>query len=216
MRRLLLLAVSGVLLAILAGSAPAGAIETSSFGIDVAKPTKDGRLHVEVRAGHTSTTAVRVWNKSATAAITLRLSTVPAHVQANGAASLGGDATAVAWTHVPKATVTLAPGESRQVDVEITPPRKISGDQRTVAVLAEQVTPGAAPAVMQQVAVTMFLSPDSGSLVASLGWLPWVALAALLIVAAAMGRSAWRSRTGHDHVGGSSTARQQYQATTLR
>ncbi|HEX2849132.1 MAG TPA: hypothetical protein VHN98_01205 [Acidimicrobiales bacterium] len=189
MRRLLLLVASGVLLAILAGSAPAGAIETSSFGIDVASPTKDGRLHVEVRAGHTSTTTIRVWNKDTAAPLTLRLSAVPARVDATGAASLGGDATAVKWVSFAVKEITLKPGERRDVEVRVTAPRKIAADQRTLAVMAEPVIAGAAPAVMQRLAVTTYVVPAHGSLVAGLGWLPWIALIVLLAVAVALGRS---------------------------
>lgn len=194
MRRLVLTILAGVTLALVAGVAPAPAIETSTYGLNVVTPSKDGRLHIDVRAGRTSTDAVRVWNKSA-APLVIRLSAVPATVAANGTASLGGQDAAAGWVHFDEEVVRLAPGERRDVRVEVKAPRRITAATRTVAVVAEPMTSGDAPAVMQRLAVTTYLKPVNGSLVAGLGLLPWLAFGVLLAVAAALVASWLRRRS---------------------
>lgn len=164
---------------------PAAAIETAGFGLDVAQPTEDGRLHVPAAAGATSTGAIRVWNKTA-APLTLELRIASARVEADGRASPGGDDPAVGWVSVDPATVELGPSAEATVAVEVRPPRRLGGEAHTVAVVAHPVpaSGGDQPAVIQRLALTVFLEPDGPSFVESLGPWPWVALVLLLAVAA--------------------------------
>jgi hypothetical protein len=172
---------AGAALALAGEAAPAAAIETETFGIDVVESDPEGRLHIAVRAGETSSGQLRVWNNHDTPLV-LRLSVVPAEVAPDGTASFGGDAEPVAWVEVPT-LVELAPGEERKVTVSVSPPRRLDAETKTVAVLAEPEITGDAPAVLQRLAVTTYLVPEKGSLIAGLGWLPWVASAALVVVA---------------------------------
>jgi hypothetical protein len=192
----LLLVLTGALLAFAGGGAPAGAIETTSFGLDVAEPTDDGRLHLELRAGETTTGAVKVWNKT-DAPIALQLTVVAAQIAEDGTVSLGGDDAAVGWVDLEPARVELPAGGERLVAVEVKAPRKLSGEVRAVAIQAEPAAdPGAGeqPAVIQRLALTTYLEPDEDSLIASLGPYPWIALAILVAVVAATVRSR-RKRT---------------------
>lgn len=169
--------------------APTGAIETATFGLDVAEASEDARLHIPIAAGETSRRDILVWNKQPTP-LRLRLSIAPAVVDKAGKATLGGDDSApVDWVDVPQ-TVGLAPQERRRVTVEVRAPRKIEPRTRSVAVIAEPAAAeGAdAPAVLQRLALTTFLEPQEGSFVASLGPFPWIALGILLLVGAAVAR----------------------------
>lgn len=180
--RLVLAAVLG--LAILTAAAPgAAAIETTTFGLDVVDPTADGRLHIPIKAGETSSGQLRLFNKT-DGPLTIALSVSPAQVDGEGSASLGGDATAVAWVELSEVQVALAPREERTIDVRVQAPRQLPAERAVVAIVAEPQAAGDAPAVVQRVAVTTLLEPDKGSLVASLGWYPWLAALLLAIVVA--------------------------------
>lgn len=191
----LVFVLTGALLAFTGGGAPAGAIETASFGLDVVSPNADGRLHIEVRAGETTTGRLRVWNKGPTP-LTLRLAVAPAQVDEDGSVSLGGAGEGVSWVSVHPGSVPLDPGEERRVEVRVRAPRKLDGGDRVVAVQAEPApdSGGGQPAVVQRLALTTYLEPDEDSLVAGLGALPWIAVAVLLVVAAAAARSMARRR----------------------
>lgn len=185
MRFPLSLAAAGVLTLLAAALAPwASAIETAAFGLDVVKPSPDGRLHITTRAGATSTGQLRLFNKT-DAPLTIALTVSPATVDAGGQASLGGDATPVKWIELPS-KVALEPRQSQLIEVKVRAPRKLPAKDAAVAVVAEPelAAAGDAPAVLERVAVTTLLEPDEGSLIASLGWYPWLALALLLAVAA--------------------------------
>jgi hypothetical protein len=191
-----LFVLTGALLTFAGRGAPAGAIETSSYGLDVVQRTDDGRLHVAVKAGETTTGQVRVWNKEQQP-ITLQLSVAPAQVDKGGTVSLGGDGEGVDWVTLSPARVELAAGADQVVAVRVRPPRKIEGGQDRV--VAVQVEPAASatgdqPAVVQRLALTTYLEPDSGSLIASLGPFPWIALAVLVLVAVLVGRNAVKRR----------------------
>ena len=173
--------------AVLLGAAPAVAIETTSFGIDVAEQSEDSRLHIPVRAGESTSGRLRVWNKQTTP-LTLVLSVFPARVDGTGQATLGGEEEATDWVTVEPSRVELQPGASRTIEVRVDAPRKLDGEVRTVAVLAQPDTDGEAPAVLQRLAVTTFLEPDEDSLIASLGPFPWIAAGVLLIVLALLAR----------------------------
>lgn len=179
------------------GVAPAAAIETTSFGIDVATPSEDQRLHIPVQAGETSTGELRVWNKQDTP-LRLALSVAPARVDDEGRASLGGDEPAVEWVSIEPATVELDPGGERTVEVRVDAPRKLDGDTRTVAVVAQPSVDGDAPAVLQRLAITTFLEPDEDSLIASLGVFPWIAAAVLLLAVALLARRVRSKRPDGD------------------
>lgn len=186
----------GAVLALVVGTAPAvSALETTTFGIDVAVEDPEGRLHVPIAAGDTSSGELRVWNKTAEPLV-LRLSVVPAQVDEHGNASFGGDAAAVGWVSVDPMRVTLGPQEQRRVAVVVDAPRKLDGERKTVAVLAEPESSEDAPAVLQRLAVTTYLDPDDGSLVASLGLLPWIAAVALVVAALAAHRVLGAGRGG--------------------
>lgn len=185
MIRYLAALVMGAAVVLSATVAPAGAIETNTFGIDVVQRDPEGRLRIAIKAGEDSTGRLRVWNKH-DAPLVLRLSIVPAQVASDGTASFGGDTSPVEWVDVPN-RVELGPGATREVTVEVAAPRELDGDTKTVAVLAEPEVIGDAPAVLQRLAVTTYLVPDRGSLIASLGWLPWLALALMLAVGGGAG-----------------------------
>lgn len=182
--------------AVLSGAAPAFAIETTSFGIDVAEESEDGRLHIQIKAGESTTGRLRVWNKQTTP-LTLVLSVFPARVDDNGQATLGGEEEeATEWVVVEPSRVELDPGASQTIEVRVDAPRKLDGDVRTVAVLAQpDADTGQAPAVLQRLAVTTFLEPDQDSLIASLGPFPWIAAAVLLVVAVLLARRMASRRT---------------------
>ena len=193
----LLYVLTGALLAFIGGGAPAGAIETTSFGLDVAKPTPDGRLHLELRAGTSTSGQVKVWNKT-DAPLTLQLSVAPAQVADDGTVSLGGDDDVVDWVDLETDRVELAAGQERLVEVEVDAPRKLDDEIRAVAIQVEPAASpgGEQPAVIQRLALTTYLEPDEDSLIASLGPYPWIALAVLLLVVAAVVRS--RRKPGSD------------------
>ena len=185
--RLLVVVLAG---AILSGIAPVRAIETTSFGIDVVEVNEDRRLHIPIAAGETSRGELRVFNKQQEP-ITLSLSVVAARVNDSGGASLGGDAEPVGWVTVEPARVELAVGEERTIEVRVDAPRKLDGEVKTVAVLAQPAPDGgseSAPAVLQRLAITTYLEPDEDSLIASLGPFPWIAGAVLLVAAALLVR----------------------------
>lgn len=187
MNRALLAVVTVAAGAILSGVAPAVAIETTSFGIDVATRSDDQRLHIPVRAGETSTGELRVWNKQDTP-LRLAFSVAPARVDDEGRASLGGDEPAVEWLSIEPASLELDAGAERIVEVRVHGPRKLEVGKRTVAVLAQPAVDGDAPAVLQRLAITTFLEPDEDSLIASLGVFPWIAAAILLLSIALLAR----------------------------
>jgi len=174
--------------------APSSAIETETFGLDVAARTEDARLHIPLAAGKTTSGEILVWNKQDTP-LRLLLSVSPAAVNSAGTVSLGGnDLTSVEWVEVPE-SVDLGPKERRTVEVEVRAPRKLDARVRTVAIVAEPDAGGAQPAVVQRLALTTYLEPDEGSLIASLGPFPWIALAVLLVVVALAVRAAVRKRS---------------------
>jgi len=174
---------------------PTGAIETATFGLDVAEESEDGRLHISVAAGTTARRDVLLWNKRPEP-LRLRLSVAPAVVDGTGRAALGGtDIEPVEWVEVPE-TVDLRPEERRRVTIEVRAPRKIDAATRSVAIVAEPVAAEGSqpPAVVERLALTTYLEPDEGSLIASLGPFPWIALAVLVVVGALALRAAARRR----------------------
>jgi hypothetical protein len=190
-----LLVFTVVVVGALLGSAPTRAIETATFGLDVAERSADARLHIDVAAGKETAGRILLWNKQATP-MRLRLSVSPATVDAAGKAALGGDdSAAVGWIHFADEEVELRAEERREVEVTVRAPRKLEGRTRTVAIIAEPVSAaGDEPAVLERLALTTYLEPDEDSLIASLGAFPWIALGVLLVVATAAVRIAARRR----------------------
>ena len=191
----LLFVLVGVVLCLSTGTTPTGAIETESFGLDVAERSEDGRLHLALRAGDTTTGKVKVWNKRSEPTV-LQLSVVPAQIDGSGTVSLGGDGAGVDWVTLERTEVELAGNAERVIEVRAKAPRKL--DDRVLAV-AIQVEPGRAvdaaqPAVVQRLALTTYLEPDEDSLIASLGPFPWIALGGLAVVVTALVRNALRRR----------------------
>lgn len=188
MRHLAGLLLAGTLAVGLAS--PAGAIETSEFGIEAQSPVTDSggrpRFVAEVAAGRATSVAVRVWNKS-DGAVTVALTVVPATVSPDGPASLEGDTEPVRWVSLAEEEIHLAPGEDRTLDVLVEGPRHLEDRPRTVAVVAQAADAGSSagadsPAVLQRLALIAYLEPVAGG-VPGLGLLPWVAGALALAVA---------------------------------
>lgn len=192
-----LLALAGAAFVLVTAAAPAASIETATFGIDIVERDAEGegRLRVPIEAGKTTNGELRVWSKH-DEPLTLRLSVMPARVAEDGTASLGGDPEPAGWVDVPS-RVELGAGEEQRVTVAVSAPRQLTAATKTVAVVAEAEAKGDAPAVLQRLAVTTYLVPDRESLIASLGWLPWIAVGLLLAVGvAAVGRA--RARPARD------------------
>ncbi|HZQ29126.1 MAG TPA: hypothetical protein VFA94_15620 [Acidimicrobiales bacterium] len=165
-------------------AAPAHAIETAEFGV---APT-DGRQHLkeEVRPGRTTTDSVRVWNKT-DHPVSVRLSVVGASLDGTGAGSvrLGGTGGAMSWVRISQPAIDLAPHAGQIVSFSVHAPRELPPGTSTAALVAEPILPiGQQPAaVVQRVAVmAYFAAPAGSSLTAALGWLAWVAAAALALV----------------------------------
>ena len=184
--RIIRLAVIGIVGVIL-WVTPTFAIETEAFGLDVTEQSDDGRLHIPIRAGESSTGELRMWNKQSSE-IRLEVTVTAARIDDAGNAALGGDDEPVEWVSVEPASVELAPGEEQRLVVRVEAPRKLDGEVKTVAILATPAVDGEAPAVLQRLAVTTFLEPDEDSLIASLGPFPWIAAGVLLIVLALLAR----------------------------
>ncbi len=182
---------AAVLVLVGRGGAPAVAIETTSFGLDITEPASDGRLHIPTKAGETTSGKLRLFNKT-DASLTIKLTVSPATVAADGTSSLGGDDTPVGWIDVER-RVSLAPRQEKVIEVRVHAPRRLPKVGASVAIVAEpELSPtGTAPAVLQRVAMTTLLEPDKASLIASLGWYPWLAVVLLAGVAAA---TLWRAR----------------------
>lgn len=183
-------ALAGAAILTLSIGAPAGAIETQTFGMDPGEPSADGRLHIPVGAGRSTSGELRLWNKGSEPLV-LRLSAAAATVDGDGNAVLGGDEAPVRWTRVEPAEVALGPEEDRTVTVRVRAPRRMGAAATTLAVIAEPAQDSAgAPTVVQRVAVTTFLEPHQGSLVAGLGWSVWIALVLVVLLVLLVVRSA--------------------------
>jgi hypothetical protein len=187
-----LLALAAAVAFVLAGIGPAGAIETTRFGIG---PAEGKRLEVELRPGRTTSSGFEVWNKQESPLV-LELRVAPATIGADGDVALRGPDAPLEWAEVPE-RVELAAGERRIVDLEVRTPRRIPDGARTIAVLAVPAIPSgeAAPAVLQRLALVAHLE-RAGSDLPDL-W-PWagVAVAAIVAVIAQIVVSRRRPRSG--------------------
>lgn len=193
-------AVAGMLLTT---ATPAGAIETTTFGIEpLDRDVSQGAgVPVDLRAGETTEVALRVWNKT-DADLTLQLRAAAATLDPSGTPRLGGDAAPTGWIQLSEPLVTLGPGERRVVGVDVDAPDRLDPAEQTAAVVARpQVAGSEAPAVLQEVGLVFRMRPADGApLVAPEGgasapaWL--LGLAGIFVAAglAVLGREAWRRR----------------------
>ncbi|MDP9386605.1 MAG: hypothetical protein M3Q48_01415, partial [Actinomycetota bacterium] len=169
------------LLALTAG--PAAAIESPEFRLEpVDRDGPRANLREALRPGRTTTDAVVLTNKT-DRPLPLRLSVAPATVGPDGSVRLTGSEAVASWVKLEDGLVTLAPRSSRAVRFVVHAPRELPGTAMTMAIVAEPAAPSHAPvAVLQRLAVMAYLAPAGSSLVASLGWVLWVAAAALAVV----------------------------------
>jgi len=143
---------AALLLALVLGfAAPAGAIETTRFGIE---PARGDQLDVDLRPGHTTSSAIVVWNRR-DEPLTLELHLSPATVNADGTVDLAGPDAPVRWSSVRPRRVTLAAGQRREVSLTVRAPRHLPDVLGTVAVIAEPVPDEGdpTPAVLQRLAL---------------------------------------------------------------
>jgi hypothetical protein len=160
-----------------AGASPAGAIETGDFGLVPAHGARQS-LHETVRPGRTTEDDVRVFNKTAHG-LKLRVSVERTSVAGDGTVQLSGGGGEAGWASLSAHEVQLAPRASAVVHVAIRPPSKAAKEMVRLAVVAEPVLDHPAP-VVQRLAMVAYLEPARRSpLRASLGALPFVALAFL-------------------------------------
>lgn len=182
MRRGAAIAVATAALVVIAG--PALAIENAQFGI---APASTGAQSVSVEPGGRASTTLVVWSK-ADAPIDLLLGVEPVTVGDDGSATLAGDDEASSWVELSTARLRLDPAERRMVHVEIDAPRRLDGEPRTVAVVAEPVASGDA-AVVQRLALVVEIATSAGVAPRGSAGLPWVALALVVaVVAGHLGR----------------------------
>lgn len=151
------LAVPAIVTATVGGS-PAGAIETSSFGIAADERlggSEDGRVDVPVEPGKRSEVHLRVWNKT-DAPLALTLQPAAASLDDDGRPQLGGDAEPVSWVSLDTTEVTLGPRRQRIVTMTVSPSETFDGRQ-TVAVLAAPAAVAADAAVLERVGVVVHM-----------------------------------------------------------
>jgi hypothetical protein len=167
----------------LTASSPAGAIETSSFGLGPAGQQSRTSMREEARPGKQTADAVRVWNKT-DQPVTVLLDVQGASIDGGGQVQLGGNGGAAPWIKLGSKRVTLAPRQGVDVPVTIDAPRKMPKGTSTAALVAEAESPGSANvAVVQRVAMMVYVSVPSGSsLSAALGWVAWAAVVLLAAV----------------------------------
>lgn len=190
MRRRVIVALA-IAVGFFAGPVAVGAIETESYGVDVAEPSDDGRLHIPLRVDRTTSGKMRVWNKT-DQPLTLNLSVVGAVLADDGRVTLGGDGKAAEWASVEPSRVDLAPKATASVTVSVRASGELPEEDQVVAVLATPVV-SAETAVVQRLALTAFLEPAGPSFIESLGPWPWVAGVLIVVVG---GLAVWVRRRG--------------------
>jgi hypothetical protein len=164
--------------AIAAAAGPAGAIETGDFGLVPASGARQS-LHETVRPGRTTEDDVRVFNKTAQP-LKLRVSVERTSVAGDGTLQLSGGGGEADWVSMSAREVQLAPRGSAVVHVTIRPPSTAPKETVRLAVVAEPVLDHPT-SVVQRLAMVAYLEPARRSpLRASLGALPFVALALLV------------------------------------
>jgi hypothetical protein len=182
-------------LALLLLTAPAHALETRSFGLEPAREARvepgTERLVVEPDRGGEATTTIRLWNR-ADDPVTLQLSAEAAKVNDDGGAELGGDGRAAGWISFSDDRIELAAGGDETVEVRVRAPRRAGTIERTAAVVAQPVvSTGTTPAVVERLALVVYVRPGDDN-----GFGRWAALAgvAVILVALAAAVTATRGR----------------------
>lgn len=166
-------------------SAPAGAVQTTTWGI-VAAPTGSGGYRPSISHaadGSTVHDAVLVFNRTGQP-ITIRLSVLGASY-ANGAYQFGSAASGLAsHTSLAATTVKLGPHEQARVPVTIVMPR--GAKTTTLAAIAAEGAPVADGALsIQQRLVVFVKATPSTHVIPVVGHHPflWGTLGALLLIA---------------------------------
>lgn len=166
------------------GVAPAGAVQSDTFGISPApgSPQSGGdHLEASARPGRSVDDQLLVWNRTA-AALTLRLSVEPAHLGPRGVPSLGGPIAPTRWIHLGYTSVALPAHGTKLIPVTVAVPRVLPHLPAQAAVVATpvQTLTGRVSVVLQlAVLVSMNAAPGAASR-APLGTIGWVALALVL------------------------------------
>ena len=166
-----------------AAAIPASAIETGDFGLVPERGARQS-LHETVRAGHTTEDDVRVFNKTALP-LTVRVSVERTAVAADGTLQLVGGGGEAEWASLSAHVVQLPARGSAVVHLEIRAPSKLPREVVRLAVVAEPVLDHPASVVQRLAMVTYLAPPRRSPLRSSLGLLPFVAVA-LLVLAAGM------------------------------
>jgi hypothetical protein len=182
-------------LAVLLTTAPAHALETRTFGLEPAREARvepgTERLVVQPDRGGDARTTVRLHNRTDDP-VTLQLTAEAARVNDDGGAELGGDGRAAGWISFSDERVELAARADTTVEVRVRVPRRAGTTERTAAVVAQPVVAaGATPAVVERLALVVYVRPGDDN-----GFGRWALLAgaAVIVVALAVAFTATRGR----------------------
>jgi hypothetical protein len=186
-------------LVVLLTTTPALALETRTFGLEPARDARvepgTERLVVEPDRGGDATTAVRLHNRTDQPVI-LQLSAEAAKVNDDGGAELGGDGRAAGWISFSEDRVELAAGADAIVEVHVRAPRRAGTAERTAAVVAQPVVAsGATPAVVERLALVVYVRPGDDN-----GFGRWALLAAVAVILGALAVALSLTR-GRERVG---------------
>lgn len=164
-RRRRVAAVAGLAAASLSvlSAGPAHAIETRQFGIEpsprVAGGANRSSITAKAAAGSTHRDAIRVWNKGSRP-VTLLISTAPATKEPDGSVRLGGPSAPLGWVGLESTKVTLAGKAAAVVPVSIRIPRSAREDTALALVVQPIAAAGAEPAVLERLAMMVYIQPD--------------------------------------------------------
>lgn len=163
-RRHLAAALAGVaatLIVVVTGG-PAHAIETRQFGLEPSPRVADGAnrssITVKSAAGATHRDAIRIWNKGSRP-VTLVISTTPATKERDGSVRLGGPSEPLGWVSLDSTTVELAGKASAVVPVSVRIPRSARADTALALLVQPLAAPGAEPAVLERLAMMVYIQP---------------------------------------------------------
>lgn len=175
----------------MAGAGPAHAIETRQFGLEpsprVAGGVNRSSITVTAKAGATHHDAIRVWNKTSRP-VTLIISAAPATREDDGSVHLGGASEPPGWVSIKNTAVTLAGKADAVVPVAVRIPRSARADTALALVVRPEAAPGSEPAVLERVAMMVYIEP-SGVAAPAAGAPGWLAPLAAALAAGVGG--AW-------------------------
>ena len=187
-----------VLAAVLVPPRPAGAVQSSTFGISPAPGTPQtggDRLAATGRPGVPVTGQLLVWNRTASALV-LDLSVEPAHLGPKGVPALGGLSAPTRWVHLGQPQVTLGPHATKLIPVTVALPRVLPPLPAQAAVVATPET-GAKGGVSILVRLAVLISMNAARNAPSrapVGTIGWVALSVLVVAALVAAAVLWRRR----------------------